>query len=252
MMGMDEGGQANMTRAIRPADHTTAGLDQAWDQLGRAGGWFSGEERVAIAAECRGARECGFCVERKSALSPYTVSGAHAAEGSILSELTIDTIHRITTDPGRLAERWMSELTDAGMSAEELVEITSIIGVVTIGDTLARALDQPERSLPSPHAGEPHRQRVAGTTLERAWVPMVEPGSAEGMLKLMYEQVESAAGFVFNVARALTAVPEAVRDFFSAFLPNYSTHGPVRPGGLNRTQVELLASSTSAWNDCFY
>jgi hypothetical protein len=81
---------------------------------------------------------------------------------------------------------------------------------------------------------------------------MVEPESAEGMLKLMYDELVSGVGFVFNVARALTSVPEAVRDFFTAFLPNYGTHGPVRPGGLDRPQVELLASSTSAWNDCFY
>jgi hypothetical protein len=109
-----------------------------------------------------------------------------------------------------------------------------------------------DRPLPPAHEGDPHRQTVTGTKIERAWVPMVEPGSAEGMLKLMYDNLQTNVGFVFNVARSLTAVPEAVRDFFSAFLPNYSTHGPVRAGGLNRTQVELLASSTSAWNDCFY
>ncbi|MCP3984026.1 MAG: hypothetical protein GY723_06535 [bacterium] len=138
------------------------------------------------------------------------------------------------------------------MRPEELVEITSIIGVVTLADTLARALSQPERPLPGATPGEPHRQVVPETKTERAWVPTVEPGKAEGMLKMLYDQVEAEAGFVFNVARALTAVPEAVRDFFMAFIPNYSTHGDVRSGGLDRTQVELLASSTSAWNDCFY
>ena len=55
-----------------------------------------------------------------------------------------------------------------------------------------------------------------------------------------------------NVARALTAVPSALRGFFGAFLPNYNTHGEVPAGGLSRPQVELLASSTSALNDCFY
>jgi len=81
---------------------------------------------------------------------------------------------------------------------------------------------------------------------------MIKPNHAEGFVKIMYEQVEDAAGFVFNVVRALTAVPEALRDFFGAFLPNYSTHGPVRPGELSRSQVELLATSTSAYNECFY
>ena len=241
-----------MIRPLRPAEHTTAGLDQAWDQLGRAGGWFKGPERIAIVAATRAARECDLCIARKAALSPYSVRGEHDRKESNLSDLAIDTIHRIASDPGRLAERWFKELTEAGMSPEELVEITSIIGVVTIADTLARALSLPERSLPTAHDGEPHRQTVSGTKVERAWVPMVEPDSAEGMLKLLYDDVQAAAGFVFNVARSLTAVPEAARDFFTAFFPNYSTHGDVRSGGLNRTQVELLASSTSAWNDCFY
>jgi hypothetical protein len=241
-----------MIQPLSPAEHTTAGLDQAWSELGRAGGWFDGRERIAIAAETRAARGCGFCEERKAALSPYSADGRHDESETVLSDLAVDTIHRITTDPGRLSERWYDELADAGMSPEELVEITSIIGVVTIADTLARALSHPERPLPTALEGEPHRQPVSGTTLTRGWVPMVEPESAEGMLKLMYDELVSGVGFVFNVARALTSVPEAVRDFFTAFLPNYGTHGPVRPGGLDRTQVELLASSTSAWNDCFY
>jgi hypothetical protein len=146
----------------------------------------------------------------------------------------------------------IDELAAAGLLPEELVEITSVIGVVTIADTLSRALSQPERAFPDANVGEPHRQHVSGTTLERGWVPMVDPDRAEGFVKIMYEQVEGAAGFVFNVARALTSVPEALRDFFGAFFPNYSTHGDVRPGGLSRTQVELLATSTSAYNDCFY
>ncbi len=93
---------------------------------------------------------------------------------------------------------------------------------------------------------------MRGTNLECGWVPRVDPDAAEGITKMMDESVQAAAGFVFNVARALTSVPEALRDFFAAFFPNYSTHGPVAPGGLSRTQVERLAWSPSSYNDCFY
>jgi len=239
-------------QSISPAAHTQAGLEAAFDQLGRAGGWWSGEARIAIAQEKRAAHQCLLCKKRKAALSPYAIEDQEHDSGSTLPAHTIDVIHRITTDPGRLSELWYDEAIAGGMRSEELVEIASIIGVVTLADTLARALSLPERELPRPHSGEPHRQLVPGTRVDRAWVPMVRPESAEGMLKLMYEQLESSAGFVFNVARALTAVPEAVRDFFGAFIPNYATHGPVRTGGLDRIQVELLASTTSDYNDCFY
>ena len=244
-----------MTHSLEPAAHTIAGLDQAFSELGRAGGWFSGAQRIAIACEARNARTCRPCADRKSALSPYSVESAHTtsvAASELLPAPTLDAIHRITTDPGRLSQRWYDELRGAGIEPEEVVEMTSIIAVTAIADTLARALSQTERALPSAEAGEPTRRSLQAANLERGWVPMVEPDAAEGVTKAMYESVQAAAGFVFNVARALTSVPEALRDFFAAFFPNYSTHGPVRPGGLSRVQVELLASSTSAYNDCFY
>jgi hypothetical protein len=242
-----------MTRTLVPADHTTQGLDASFAELARAGGWFSGRERLAIAREARAARTCGLCADRKAALSPYSVTGTHTTVSSdVLASAACDAIHRITTDPGRLSQQWYDEIRDASLEPEEIVELTSVLSVIAIADSLSRALSLPERSLPEPEAGQPRRQSIVGARVDRGWVPMVDPDAAEGLTKTMYESVQSAAGFVFNVARALTSVPEALRDFFGAFFPNYSTHGPVRPGGLSRIQVELLASSTSAYNDCFY
>ena len=250
---------SQLTTSLAPLDHTEKGLQQAWAELGRVGGWFDGASRVAIAEAARAAVHCDFCHDRKAALSPYAVAGEHAeaetaggANAAKLPAALIDAVHRIATDPGRLSQAWHDALLDAGLVSEELVEATAVVGLVRISDSLSRALGQPIRKLPAAEKGEPKRRAVAGTTLERGWVPMVDPKKAEGLVAAMYQGVESAAGFVFNVARALTSVPEALRDFFAAFFPNYSTHGPVREGGLNRTQVELLASTTSAWNDCFY
>ena len=38
-----------MPPSLEPADHTTKGLEAAFAELGRAGGWFSGKQRIAIA-----------------------------------------------------------------------------------------------------------------------------------------------------------------------------------------------------------
>ena len=108
------------------------------------------------------------------------------------------------------------------------------------------------RPLPQPQPGEPARELVAGTEVSGGWVPMVHPDRAEGLVKDMYALVRGSAGFVFNVARALTAVPVALIGFFRAFSPNYNTHGEVPDGGLIRPQLELLAATTSSLNDCFY
>ena len=49
------------------------------DHLRRPGSWFSGAERIAVAAESRRASECPLCGERKVALSPEQVAGEHEA-----------------------------------------------------------------------------------------------------------------------------------------------------------------------------
>ncbi|MBT5838021.1 MAG: hypothetical protein HOH80_03390, partial [Rhodospirillaceae bacterium] len=41
-----------------------------WEHLAAPGTWLSGAERVAIAAEARGVRNCDFCKIQKDALSP--------------------------------------------------------------------------------------------------------------------------------------------------------------------------------------
>lgn len=236
---------------LEPQQHTSAGVDMAWASLGAPGTWFSGAEKVALAAETRAARGCALCAERLAALSPHEVERGHAASSG-LSAAAMDAVHRISTDPGRLSQRWYRDALESGLTPEQVVEITGVVGVVTIADSLAVALGTPLRSLPEPQPGEPCRELASGTEIAGGWVPMVHPDRAEGPIKDMYAMVRGSAGFVFNVARALTAVPTALRAFFQAFMPNYNTHGEVPEGGLTRPQVELLASSTSALNDCFY
>lgn len=240
-----------MPTILEPLEPSRVGLDTVWPRLGAPGVWWSGAERLAIAREARAARGCGVCRERKAALSPGAVSGAHGA-GAPLPAAAVDAVHRIASDPGRLSEGWYRGVLEGGLCPEQVIEMTGLVGVVTIADTLARGLGQPERALPAPAAGEPSRVRPRGSRVHAGWVPMVPPESAEGPLQDMYEMLKGQVGFVFNVSRSLTGVPDAARDFMLAFRPNYTIAGAVPDGGLTRPQVELLASSTSSFNDCFY
>ena len=47
--------------------------ERAFDRLSRAGTWWSGPERLAIAEEVRRAPACSLCARRKEALSPLAV-----------------------------------------------------------------------------------------------------------------------------------------------------------------------------------
>ena len=65
----------------------------AWGRIARAGTWFDGVTRVAIAAETRQAPSCALCGRRKEALSPYAIAGQHDNLG-ILPERVVEQIHR--------------------------------------------------------------------------------------------------------------------------------------------------------------
>jgi len=163
----------------------------------------------------------------------------------------VDAVHRLSTDPGRITKRWLDGLVAAGLEPEAVVELVGVVSLVALADTLAVATGEAERALPEPRVGEPGRERPTGLETSCAWVPTADPERAEGAVKLMYDMVRGDAGFVFHVARALTAVPATLQTFFRAFSVSYHTHGPTK-GALSRPQVELLAASTSAINECFY
>ena len=57
-------------------DDIPAAHRKTWERIASPGCWWTGAERVAIAAEVRAARDCALCDERKKALSPYGYSGS--------------------------------------------------------------------------------------------------------------------------------------------------------------------------------
>ena len=74
------------------------------------------------------------------------------------------------------AMKVLSETTDTAVVAGKRV--------TTIVDIMARALSNDPRALPEAsgsNGAEPHRTVQAGPTLDRGWVPMVDPDSAEDL-----------------------------------------------------------------------
>jgi hypothetical protein len=218
--------------------------------LGAPGTWWTGPERISIAEETRCARSCALCRSRRTALSPYSVEGEHCAGAGISCALR-DAVHRLSTDPGRVSERWYRGLLADGIEAEAVVELVGVVSLVALADTLSTGLGSELRVLQEPQPGAPSRVRPPGLEVSCAWVPTVDPERAEGLIKTSYDYAKIQAGFVFHVARALSAVPDTAVQFFEAFSANYAIAGET-PGALTRPQAELLAASTSAENDCFY
>ena len=224
---------------------------RAWARLAAPGEWWSAAVRVAIAEGTRAAIDCAFCRERKAALSPYAVSGAHSA-ATDLPEVLVEVIHRIRTDPGRLTRRFYEEALAGRLTDAEYVETIGVMATVIAIDSFCDAMGIPRHELPAPVSGEPRRRRPAGAKEGLAWVPTVAPEDLTEAEAGMYEGLSAV-----NIHRALSLVPAEVVGFFDMDSVHYLPDGQLRDYGteyraLSHAQTEFLAGRVSAINRCVY
>ena len=226
-----------------------------WDILARPGSWWNGAERVAIAREVRYATACGYCQQRKKALSPYNFPGEHT-HGGALPESAVDAVHRVITDQSRITRNWIEQNMEAGLSEEHYVELVGITVCVFSVDEFHRALGLPLEPLPEPVAGEPDYYRPARAVAGTGIVPMLPASKTTGAESDLWDSNEG-----FNIMRALSLVPDAVRSWLLLARGQYldaqnskeMLHFGDFPGrAINRMQMELVAGRVSAVNECFY
>ncbi|MHC4939914.1 MAG: carboxymuconolactone decarboxylase family protein [Planctomycetota bacterium] len=80
-----------------------------------------------------------------------------------------------------------------------------------------------------------------------AWIKLVADGEATGRLKEMYDAAIERAGKVFEIVRTMSPNPPTLEKsmaFYSQVMKG--------PSGLSRREREMLATVTSAVNDCYY
>jgi hypothetical protein len=240
---------AGQSFPIRPG--LSEAIEEAWKRLARPGTWWSGAERIAIAAEVRNAMTCELCDQRKSALSPYTVAGEHTSDGVLPAE-AVEAIHRLRTDAGRITEKWVRGIVDGPLGEERYVEIVAIAAIVTGLDTFDETLGRPLRALPKPSAGEPSRMRPAGAVRDMAWVATLVPGEiAPG------DPDPFAVHGDKNIHRGVSLVPQEVFNFFDLDVELYLRDEEIRDfdneyRAISHAQIELIAARASSINACFY
>lgn len=223
-----------------------------WQQLAAPGTWWTGPERVAIAEESRNALVCNFCVERKQALSPYALAGEHRSD-EILSKTAVDVVHRVVTDQNRITQSYVESIEADGLSKGAYVELVGIVVAMVSIDEFHRALGLPLEALPVGQPGEPTCYVPQHLSEDIGFVPTIPPEGAVGAESDLW-----ARGFSANVIRALTLVPNALREWRDISAAQYI---PLEKMGnfakednrsINRTQIELVAGRVSAVNECFY
>ena len=223
-----------------------------WSRLGMPGTWWTGAERVAIARESRNARDCRLCASRKAALSPYGVSGEHDHDGG-LPDRAVDAVHRIVTDQSRITRAWIEDNDAAGLSKAAYVELVGVTVAVISIDEFHRALGLPLEPLPEPQPGTISRYVPRHLSEDIGFVPTVPPDGAVGNEADLWPNGRTA-----NVVRALTLVPDALRDWKSLSDAQYLSFEEMGTSvlredrALDRTQIELVAARVSSINECFY
>ncbi len=229
---------------------------RAWAAIGAPGTWLDATRRLAIAAEIRQARDCGFCAEIKEALSPGAAKGSHETLGE-LAPGEVELVHRVTSDPGRLSEAWSQSVLamGAGLSEGEYVEIVGIIAMVMIMDSCTRGLGLPDCPLPAAaenSSGAPSGYLPPGARKDAAWLPIVEPDDVVEGDGAMYPSPK--AGYIY---RGLSMVPQSMRDYWALanahYMPGeyvYRFDTSIR--AISRPQTELIAARVSALHQCAY
>lgn len=223
-----------------------------WQRLAEAGSWWTGTERVAIAAASRTAPDCRLCIARKAALSPEAVQGTHDHNGD-LPEIVVDATHRIVTDQGRITRRYVEDNVAQGLAKPAYVELVGIVVAVFSIDEFHRALGLDLEPLPRPRRGEISRYRPAMLREDIGFVPTVGPDGAVGNESDLWPPNRTA-----NVVRALSLVPNALRDWRAIASAQYLSFAGMQnfvkdeARALTRMQMELIAGRVSAVNECFY
>ncbi|MDW3216999.1 MAG: hypothetical protein R8F63_00190 [Acidimicrobiales bacterium] len=214
--------------------HTTvdAAVEEAWSGLARAGAWWTGAQRVAIAAATRAAAPRPLWEK-----APDLAALSREAAGAALSPFVAGLVERIAVEPSSLTRDDVRVIT-AELGDAAYAELASVVCQVVAVDQLAAALGADVRPLPEPVAGDPSRLRPEG---------MADVG---GHIDMTADAVGP------NVARSLSLAGDDHIRWRNLVFAMYSGDRFAdmvwTTGALSRPQVELLAARTSALNECFY
>jgi hypothetical protein len=230
---------------------------KAWAAIGHSGTWWTGTERMAIAAETRHAADCPLCTERRGSVSPAKVGGAHRSLG-VLPPAAMEAVHRLRTDSGRLGENWYHRLLADGLAEEQYVELVSIVAIVVAVDTLRIAVGLDLLPLPEPTPGTPSRIRPKGAKAGPGWTAALAPEDRLDEDPDLYrEHPGPRERFGANVHRALSLVPKAMIDWWDMFECMYLTSPTMRDfnceyRAVTHSQIEMMAARVATLNQCYY
>lgn len=191
-------------------------LAQAWSNLAAPGAVWTGPQRLAIATE---ARRAGDDLDSQSDLPAPAVEAARL----------------LAADPAAARRSWVESLVFRGLDEPHYIELLGVVSRLVAIDTFHEALGLAFAPLPEPTGGEPSGEVSDLARPGKAWVSMVGGTSITQALSLVPAENDELERFHGPMYLAFEEMPD-----------------PYVTRGLTRPQMELVASRTSALNECFY
>jgi hypothetical protein len=192
-------------------------FDRAWDEIAGPGTWWGGEARVAIAEVARAAR------------------AGDRSSSRLLPDAAVEAATVVAATPMASIEAWVARICRA-VGEPPYVELVGVVARVMAMDTFHRLTGAPLAPLPGPRPGQPSRESPpAAARRNRTWVAMLTPSPP-----LVLGAVPAAAAAMNELSDVLYMTGKEMGD------PDW------RRGDLHRTQAELVATTTSHANQCFY
>jgi hypothetical protein len=186
-----------------------------WAHFARPGQVLDARERHSILSSARDALVAKNAVREPSPLHAFAMT-LFVKPPSVSSDMVSDAI--------------------AGSGEAALVETIALVSMLAAVDNTHSALGVALEPLPEPLAGDPTHMVATGMKRRRTHVPMPRN----------------------SITVALEYLPVENEAYAAACGPHYMTFAEMaspifgRSPGLNRAQLETIASRTSLINECFY
>jgi len=201
-----------------PDTAADAAISAALNHIASPGSFFTGAERVAIAANARVARGL-------------------ATDAPELDPLTTSTIARVAVEAMNSRSEHVHAWTNAGHDVLAFVELVAVVAQISSIDSYRVGIGAELDPLPQPVAGDPAPANDDRAVTSNAWVPTVGVALAPSSLSALPN--EKAAKD--NMSKEWYLTDEFVHKY------------DVEPGReISRPQMELVASRTSYLNECFF
>jgi hypothetical protein len=148
--------------------HQLEAFDAIWEWLAQPGGWWTGEQKVAVAACARAAGPRPLWDRR-----PGDITGlsAEPSSGAVLSPLVQDTVERVAVEAPTIDRGWAEQVI-ASLGDAAYAELVCVVVTVVTVDRACSLLDRPLEALPAPLDGAPTGERAGATADIGSFLPV--------------------------------------------------------------------------------